>query len=156
MNTFRFGEISVTDDQEVHLPDGLPGFPSARQFYLLDRAEDWPIRWLQSADDPALVFAVVDPEPIISNYRPMIPPRDQERLGIFSAQDAMVLVILTIPSDPRTITANLRAPVIINATTRCGKQVVLPDENWPTRYPLFSHLNADAAGCSGGEPHVDS
>jgi flagellar assembly factor FliW len=34
-------------------------------------------------------------------------------------------------------TANLSAPVVINADSRIGKQIVLEDEAYTVRYPIF-------------------
>ena len=53
------------------------------------------------------------------------------------ADDALLLVILTVGADVTAATANLMAPVVINARTRQAAQVVV-DGTYPLRAPLQS------------------
>jgi flagellar assembly factor FliW len=48
-----------------------------------------------------------------------------------------VLSILVVPEDIRAMTANLQAPLILNPLKRIAKQVILTDERFPLRYPVF-------------------
>jgi flagellar assembly factor FliW len=58
-------------------------------------------------------------------------------LGLDDAADARVLAILVVPEDVRAMTANLQAPLIVNPQKRLAKQVILTDERFPLRYPVF-------------------
>jgi flagellar assembly factor FliW len=62
---------------------------------------------------------------------------DVEMLGLDAAADARVLSILVVPEDVRAMTANLQAPLIVNPQKRIAKQVILTDERFPLRYPVF-------------------
>ncbi len=42
-----------------------------------------------------------------------------------------------MPGDVRAMTANLQAPLVINPATRLGKQVILTDERFSLRHPVF-------------------
>jgi len=42
-----------------------------------------------------------------------------------------------VPEDVRAMTANLQAPLILNPVKRIAKQVILTDERFPLRYPVF-------------------
>ena len=44
----------------------------------------------------------------------------------------------------RAMTANLQAPIIINPLKRIAKQVILTDERFPLRFPVFGHLNSES------------
>lgn len=48
--------------------------------------------------------------------------------------------IVTIPDDPTMMTANLKAPVVINIKARMGRQCVLQDNGLAIREPIFSKL----------------
>lgn len=48
--------------------------------------------------------------------------------------------IITIPEDPTQMTANLKAPIVINVSKRMAKQIVLQDNNLAIREPIFQKL----------------
>ncbi|MGZ4603533.1 MAG: flagellar assembly protein FliW, partial [Kineosporiaceae bacterium] len=54
-------------------------------------------------------------------------------LGLRDEADALVLVLLTIGRDAAPTTANLLAPVVVNARTRAAAQVILSGTGWPVR-----------------------
>jgi flagellar assembly factor FliW len=58
-------------------------------------------------------------------------------LGLEDPSEARVLSILVVPENVRAMTANLQAPVIVNPKKRVAKQVILTDERFPLRYPVF-------------------
>jgi len=59
-------------------------------------------------------------------------------------------VILMTPADPRETTANLLGPILMNAETRTGLQLVVVNPNYSTRYRVFSGATETSAS-SGGE-----
>lgn len=145
--TARFGEIEVDEERVITCPEGLPGFPGARCFVLVDVRDTGVFYWLQSLDDPALAFLAVVPWPFFPDYEPELPEADQEALGLATADDALVLCLLTVQRAEQTVTANLMAPVVVNRTTRTARQVVLADAGWPLQAPLPS---SPAAGPGAG------
>ena len=52
-------------------------------------------------------------------------------IGVF------IFSILVVPENVRAMTANLQAPVIMNPRKRIAKQVILTDERFPLRFPVF-------------------
>ena len=48
--------------------------------------------------------------------------------------------IVTIPEDPTQMTANLKAPVVINLDIRRARQCVLQDNHLAIREPIFLKL----------------
>ena len=58
--------------------------------------------------------------------------------------DVAVRAILTVRDPIEETTANLLAPVVLNPTTRLGRQVVLQDSDYPIRAAIFSSLEAVA------------
>ncbi len=132
--------MSEADISELQFPDGLMGFPDARRFSLLAwGGEDSPFSLLHNLEDESLEFVVVPPLLFFPDYEPVIEEEAASRLGLTSADDAFMLVIVTVPDDPKAATANLLGPVIVNRHTRKAGQVVLslPDEF--VRRPLLTH-----------------
>jgi flagellar assembly factor FliW len=137
----RFGDIEVDTTQVLHFPEGLLGFPDARRFAMFDPQGTDTYYWLQSVDDPSLAFLTVVPWVFCPEYEPELPPEDEERLGLEAPTDAIVLCLLTVHREagverPSGITANLLGPLVVNATTRLGRQVVLVEGGHPLRAPL--------------------
>jgi flagellar assembly factor FliW len=63
-------------------------------------------------------------------------------LGRVDERELVMFVMLTIPSDdPSRMTANLRGPVVVNAGTRIGKQLILREE-FPTRAAVLHEVPA--------------
>ena len=60
-DTTRFGQIDVKPEDMVIFPDGPLGFPDCTRFTFIDEERAMPFRMLQSLDNSALAFVVVDP-----------------------------------------------------------------------------------------------
>lgn len=136
VETARFGLIDVADDRILSFPDGLPGFPDAHQFALIDVADNDVVYWLQCLDDPGLAFMAAVPWPFFPDYEPEIDDDSQAALGLTDAADAMVLCLLTVHREQQQVTANLLGPVVVNHHTRIGAQIVLDDSELTTDAPL--------------------
>lgn len=125
INTNRFGCVRVEEDQAVLFEEGLMGFTESRRFYIVQQDPDIPLRWLQDADDPSLAFVIIEPRHFRLDYSPMLAREDMEYLGLKGLEDAEVYALVVIPEDPQGMTANLKAPIIVNARTRRARQVIL-------------------------------
>jgi flagellar assembly factor FliW len=133
----RLGDLEVADDKVLTFPDGLVGFPGDTRFVMIDVADSDPYRWLQSTDDPHLSFLTVIPWPFFPDYEPEVDDQTSHDLGLRNAGDAIVLCVVTVRSDsPDPVTANLLGPLIINAVSRVGRQIVLAESSYPTRATL--------------------
>jgi len=144
IKTIRFGDLQVHTDRLITMPNGILGFPECKRYVMLDHDEESPFKWLQCADDPDLAFVVTDPLVFFHDYRIDVKPEELGVLELKNAQDAAILVILSLVGGPRNMTANLQGPIIINSVNRVGKQVVLKEGKYNTRHGLFPDLNAEA------------
>lgn len=133
----RFGSFDVRDESIVTFPSGLLGFPEQQRYVILDHDTEAPFKWLQSVEEPALAFVILDPTMFQPGYHVDVPADALAEIRAGEKEDLALVAILTIPSDdPGRITANLRGPLVISHKTKLGKQLVL-SENCPTRHPLF-------------------
>ena len=99
-------------------------------------AEESPLYELRSLDQPDVRFMVVVPGAYFSDYEIELDDQECGDLGLTDSADALVLVMLTVGRDAANTTANLLAPVVINARTRAAAQVILTGSDWPVRAPL--------------------
>ena len=65
---------------------------------------------------------------------------DLETMGLVTKDGVRCFSIITIPTDPTLMTANLKAPIVIHVATRKARQVVLQDNSLAIREPIFTQL----------------
>lgn len=140
IHTSRFGVISITNDDVINFPEGLLGFNELHRFVLLDDPADEIFAWLQSCEEPGIAFPLLEPELFSAAYKVQLTKHDLEVLGLKSVEGSRVFSIITIPNDPTLMTANLKAPIVINVTNRVARQCVLQDNSLQIREPIFTRL----------------
>lgn len=127
----------------IHFPEGLYGFESVKDYVLLQEDDAGTIWCLQAANGPIPSFIVLDPFLAAADYRPEIPRGDYEALGSPAEGDLCFLVIAVIAEKPEDTVVNLKSPLVINAKTRTGKQIILEDSGYPVRRRLFTGRETD-------------
>lgn len=135
--TRRFGTLSIPDVDFYTFAGGLPGFPGLSRFVLLPNPGGGPFQWLQSAERPELAFAVCDPLLFAPDYRAEVRSEDLADLGLSKLEEGFVLVILTVPADPKKMTANLLGPLVFSPGTMKVRQVVQGKSPSLARVPVF-------------------
>ena len=115
------------DTPVIEMAAGLPGFPDARRFVLVEWGESGsPFSLLRSLDHGDLEFLVAAPVVLFPDYAPELDDTHAASLELTRAEDALVLVLITVTDRAENATANLLAPIVINVHTLLGAQVVLP------------------------------
>lgn len=128
----------VTEIPAIELVHAMPGFPDATRFALIQVDEDGTLCQLRSLDDASLRFLVMPPAPFFPDYAPVVSDEVVADLGITSADDVIVLLVLNTGPSLESTTANLLAPVLINPRTMRAAQVILEDTDLPIAAPLFA------------------
>jgi len=132
--TTRFGEIEADESRIIEMKGEILGFEKLKRYILLAQNEKTPFGWLQSIDDGAVAFVVINPQVVKSDYEPEIKDVDVNLLEIEQAADVLLMSIVTIRQNPVSISVNLRAPIVINAKKRLAKQIVLDDPAQPVQF----------------------
>ena len=91
-------------------------------------------------ENPAIAFPILEPQLFAPKYGFQLARRDLEALQMQNGEKYHCFCIITIPQDARQMTANLKAPVVINAKKRLARQCVLQDNSLAIREPIFAHL----------------
>ncbi len=133
----RFGELEVTEEQIFDFPQGIPGFPDEKRFVFLDYQPDSPFYFLQSVAEPNLTFLLIDPFSFFTDYQFALDDDVAAEIGLSRDNPPAVYNIATVKGSLENMTANLVAPVLINARDCKGKQIVLEKSEYTTRYRLF-------------------
>ena len=61
-------------------------------------------------------------------------------------ENAEIYSIITIGAKPEEVTANLRAPLIINKKEKMGKQCILAEDTYSLKYPVLKNDKAQSQG----------
>jgi flagellar assembly factor FliW len=140
VNTSRFGELTVNGNDIITFEEGLLGFENLRKFFVIDPGDSTLILWLQSIEDAHIAFPIIEPKIFKPDYVAILMPSDMKPLELNSIAEAKVYTILTIPSDIAQMSANLKAPIIINKATSKAKQIVLQDNKLTVRHAMYLDL----------------
>ncbi len=142
IQTSRFGPVTLSTEDILEFPEGILGFNSLRKFVLLDDPNDEIFAWLQSCEVPGIAFPVLEPELFVQNYQVVLTKHDLEALHVNRLNPGKIryFTIVTIPEDPTQMSANLKAPIVINVDNRIGRQCVLQDNHLAIREPVFARL----------------
>lgn len=135
INTTRFGTIDVDESRIIEFREGLLGFPECKRFSLIQTTNDPVFFWLQSVEAPDLAFVVCDPLAFVPDYQVPIRKEDVANLDFADATDHQVMVIVNKVDGQ--LTGNLLGPLVIGATSKKARQLVLTDKRFSTRYPLM-------------------
>ena len=95
---------------------------------------------LASVERPEIRLFTLDAERHLPGYSPELPDDRAAELGIRSAEQAQLLVVVTPSREGSTV--NLLAPVIVNRGTGAALQLVLDDDALPVRAELAALAGA--------------
>lgn len=137
IKTTRFGELEIDESTIITFPEGIIGFEKSKQFVILTKKNNAPLRWLQSVEDPRLAFIIINPYLFKQDYKPIVDKNDLQCIELKHIDDAEVLTIVVVPENPRDMVANLMAPILINPKNCKAKQVIINDTDYPTRYRIL-------------------
>jgi flagellar assembly factor FliW len=133
------GPVDVDERQQIHFPAGILGFENLRDYVLLDAAQP-PFYWLQSLDVVEIAFILINPRIFRPDYSLEVDPAELQALGVTAEEQILDFAIVTIPEDPMEMTANLQGPILINRTTRTGRQTISTDPTRQVRHPILKEL----------------
>jgi len=136
-NSKIHGKIDYAEEDKVKLNYSLLGFEGLTEFIIVDLKEYEPFKLLQSLENDEVGFIVVSPFEFFDEYEFSISDDMMEELEIDKMEDVSVVTTVTLNSDPKKITTNLKAPIIINNKNRLGKQMILDLVKYNVKHPLI-------------------
>ena len=133
IDTTRFGKLEIEASDVLHFASGMIGMEGCRDWVLLADANNDALGWMQCISRPEVALAVVTPRRFVPEYQLRVPRSELAPLALAEVKEAKVLVI--VGKNERSITLNLKAPLVINLHDRIGCQVVASSEQ-PVQYEL--------------------
>lgn len=133
----RFGELEVSEEQIVKFQNGIPGFPNEKFFVLIPFDSNSPFSYLQSTLEADLTFILADPFAFFKDYEFNLNDEVVQELDLSQENPPQVFLITTMKERLADMTANLLAPIVINALTHTGRQVILDKSEYSIQHKLF-------------------
>lgn len=125
------------DKNVITFNNGLPGFESLKTFVLEDIEGSEPFKMLKSTEDENIGFVTIVPFDFKVDYEVKLTEAVINSLKIEAPEDVLILNTVTLNSDVKKITTNLKAPIIINSKNNLGYQMILDRENYSIKHPLI-------------------
>ncbi|MDE7432538.1 MAG: flagellar assembly protein FliW [Lachnospiraceae bacterium] len=152
VQTRLFGNIEIEEKKIIDFSNGIIGFDNLKKFMIIHDSEtvNAKILWLQSLDEASVALPVIDPLLIKEDYNPTVEDELFKNIGEIIEDEMLVLTTLTVPSDLTAITTNLKAPIIINPVTMKGCQIIVENEEYPVKYPIYEILKAHKEAAKEG------
>lgn len=135
----RFGMIEVRDDAILEFPNGLPGL-TGQKWAFVASSDDSPFFWLHSVEDASTAIPVTSPWLFFSDYEVRVPDDEAKRLDLSSPADAYIVCVVRATENLADFTINLAGPLVINAGSRVGRQILNDAGGYSVRHPLFSEV----------------
>lgn len=119
----RFGELEVNEDNLLSMPGGLIGIPDS-SWLLITREPESPFLWLQSAQTPELALVVTQPEIFFPEYVLSLAEEQLAEISLNQGDEAEVLAVIKAQGELPEWGINLAGPLVFNSSTKLGAQLV--------------------------------
>lgn len=149
IDTRIFGEIEIDDEKVLTFENGIIGFPDMKHFVLIhdeEKGTNAGIRFLQSVEEPGFAMPVMDPLVVKPDYDPEVDDELLKSAGNVTAENILVLVTVTVPSDLTKMSVNLQGPLVINVEEHKACQIIVESGNYPVKFPIYDILQSGKAG----------
>lgn len=138
IQTKYHGELTIEETDIIQFENGIPGFLHEQEFIILPLTEDGIYSVMQSVRTSQLAFVITNPFIFYKDYDFTLEDVIVKQLDIEAITDVKVFNILTLQEPFEKPTVNLQAPIIINTKNNQAKQVILNNESYKTKHPLFN------------------
>lgn len=152
VKTRHFGEVNLDEEKIIYFEQGILGFEDCKRYAILydnEGGERPDISWLQSLDEPGLAIPVISPFIIKPDYNPTVEDELLNSVGEITPDNLVVLVSVTVPGDVTKISANLKAPFVINSDIKKGCQVIAENPDYEIKYFFYNQLQVSKAKKEG-------
>ena len=137
INNKYFGEIEYAAEEKLCFPEGLFGFEEQKEFLPIPFEEGTDAMiCLQSLQEEALSFILLNPFLFFGDYDPKISDADRHAIGSPRDEDISYYTTGVIRETIADSTVNLKAPIAVNYRTRDARQIILEDPAYTFRHYL--------------------
>lgn len=137
LNTKYHGEKEFNEDDIITFNKGIPGLEDLKRFIVFPVEDNEVFSILHSIENHEIGLVVTSPFTVVKDYEFSLKDENIHELKIQNPEEVMVLTTVTLSSKVEDITTNLKAPVVININSRLGEQLILDNDKYSIKHPLF-------------------
>ena len=131
------GKMIYEENEIIYFEKGIPGFDNLKKYIIKEVGNESPFNILQSIEDKELGFIIISPFFINDKYEIKLNNEVIKNLNLEDSEDVMLYSIVTLNSKAEVITANLKAPLVINIKNRKGEQYISDKEVYNIKEKVF-------------------
>jgi flagellar assembly factor FliW len=125
ISSTRFGVMDIQQSDIIVMPRGLIGFEDSRHWVLLSNPQNTAVAWFQSIAQAHVAIPVVSPRRFDPQYRVHVAKRDLAHLHL--RPNDSIYVLSVVSRNNGVLTANLKSPILMNATKQVAVQIIATD-----------------------------
>lgn len=139
IETRYLGSMEIEREDIIYFPEGLLGFQDYKNYVILRIEENSQFMFLQSVDEKAMAFLIINPWDFFLDYNIDLPNKSLEIIDFDTKVDKNLAIysIVTLGETLKESTCNLLAPIVINVDQKKGRQVILNNSPYITTHELF-------------------
>ncbi|WP_434283104.1 flagellar assembly protein FliW [Clostridium botulinum] len=137
LNTKYHGCIEYEEKDAIYFEKGIPGFEELKKFIIFPVEDNDVFSVFHSIEKEDMGIIVTSPFSIEKDYEIQLEEEQIKNLKLKDEKDTLVLNTVTLSSDMNKITANLRAPIVINIKEKIGEQIIINSDKYKVKHPLF-------------------
>jgi flagellar assembly factor FliW len=141
--TAKYGEIQLDDRLIFTFEQPLLGLEDYHRYGLVQEDKSLPFAYLQALEEPRICLLLGDPFAFYPDYEFELSEENREALGNPAPDATSVWTTVSVRDDLMTATTNLLAPILLNMDAQKGCQIVLHNNKFETRMPLFATAKGD-------------
>ena len=130
------GKFIYEEKDIVIFGKSIPGFEGLRKF-IIKEVEDSGFYIMQSLEEVELGFVLISPFLINESYEIKLSEEIIKTLEIKEEKEVVLYSMVTLNSDIDKITANLKAPIVINNKTNKGEQYITENNKYNIREKVY-------------------
>ena len=73
-------------------------------------------------------------------YNPTVEDELLKDLGEYNENAFLIFCVAVIPEDIKKMTINRKAPIIIHTDTKKARQIIVENEDYEIKYPIYEHI----------------
>lgn len=130
------GKIQYELQDIITFKKGIPGFEEYKTYISKDM-ENSPFKILQCLENNELAFIIISPFDVVKDYEIKLSEELIKNTEIENEEEVLLYSIVTVSSKVENITANLRAPLVVNIKNKLGEQLIVDKDVYKIKHPLM-------------------
>ena len=119
---------------KIFFKKGLLGLEEYKNYEIEDIEGNDFFKVLHSLDDKEISLVIISPFDVDKNYEVDLSKDIVNSLKIAEDRDVELYTTVTLNSNMKKTTTNLRAPIVINTKNSMGEQIIVKNENYEIKH----------------------